>query len=255
MQTLTFDTPLVVGHRGYRARYPENTLASFEAAVAAGVDMVELDVHLSADNELIVIHDDTVDRTTSGTGPVGELTVADLKKLDAGGWFDSRFAGEPVPTLTEVLRALRGRVRINIEVKADDDIPRGPDRIARALLQRLAQENAASSVLISSFDAKIVRMVHRLDASLPVALIAGRGRGAETVRLCRDLGVYSFHPNFRFLTADLVTRLHTAGIRVFPYTVNTETDFNRMRQYRVDGIITDDPVRYKNWSAQSAPTD
>ena len=248
MQTLSFDRPLVVGHRGYRARYPENTLVSFQAAVDAGVQMVELDIHLTSDDALIVIHDDRLDRTTTGTGPVCRHSLAELKKLDAGSWFDARFTGEPIPTLAEVLRVLNGRVLVNIEIKSTaGKSPCKPGQIEKVLLDLLKRENAFSTVLVSSFDPEIIKTIHRLNAALPIALISKTAHGEKTVRFCQELDVFSFHPNFRCLTPGLITGLHDAGIHVFPYTVNTESDFEHMIQLNVDGVITDDPVLFKTW--------
>ncbi len=250
MQTLTFDRPLIVGHRGFRVRYPENTLVSFQAAVDAGVQMVELDIHLTNDNELIVIHDDQLDRTTTGTGPVSKHSLVELKKLDAGSWFDARFTGEPIPTLAQVLRALGGQVLVNIEIKsAMGKSPYEPGQIEKALLDLLKREDAFSTVLISSFDPEMIETIHRLNATLPIALISETAHGEETVRFCQELDVFSFHPNFRCLNPGLITGLHDAGIHVFPYTVNTESDFKHMIQLKVDGVITDDPVLFKKWYA------
>ncbi|RTZ94914.1 MAG: glycerophosphodiester phosphodiesterase [Deltaproteobacteria bacterium] len=250
MQILTFDHPLVVGHRGFRARYPENTRVSFEAATNAGVEMVELDVHLSRDDQLVVIHDDRVDRTTSGTGDVSAMTLAELKKLDAGSWFNERFAGERIPTLKEVFDCVGDRVKINIEIKfAGTDYV--PGRIETAVLDLIRREDAASRVLISSFDPRVVQYIRRADPSLAAAFISRSADGMKTVDFCRQLGVYSFHPNFRCLNTELITGLHDAGIHVFPYTVNTEPDFQKMMQLGVDGVITDDPVVFKKWYANN----
>lgn len=109
--------PLFVGHRGYPARFPENTLASFEGAMQAGCDMIELDVTLTRDRQMVVIRDDTLDRTTSGRGAVRAHTLAAITRLDAGSWFDSRFASERVPELWEVIQLTVGRCMVNLEIK------------------------------------------------------------------------------------------------------------------------------------------
>ena len=115
--TEDFNPPWIMAHRGYRARYPENTLVAFQAALDAGVQMIELDVALSRDRKLVVIHDATLERTTNGEGAVSDHTLAQLKQLDAGGWFHPRFAGEHLPELSEVLDLADGQVLINIEIK------------------------------------------------------------------------------------------------------------------------------------------
>ena len=120
----------VTAHRGFSGENPENTLASFRAAIAAGADMVELDVHLTRDNELVVIHDDTLERTTDGKGNVADKTLAELKRLDAGFKFNPRFAGERIPTLTEVLDVTRGRILVNIELKKGKNFPYTMEELA-----------------------------------------------------------------------------------------------------------------------------
>ena len=113
-----YSNPLLIGHRGYPARYPENTMASFRGAMEAGCDMIELDVTITKDRRIVVIHDDTLDRTTAGKGPVRERSFEEIRKLDAGGWFDPRFSAERVPELSEVLELTAGRCLLNIEIKA-----------------------------------------------------------------------------------------------------------------------------------------
>ena len=113
-----FDSPWIIAHRGYRQKYPENTLAAFQAAMAAGAQMIELDVMLSRDRRPVVVHDDTLERTTNGTGAVKDFTLEELKKLDAGSWFEPRFADQRLPELSEVLALAGGRTRVNIEIKA-----------------------------------------------------------------------------------------------------------------------------------------
>ena len=150
-QPFTFNYPLLVAHRGFKAKYPENTMTAFKAGVDAGAQMVELDVHLTRDHELVVIHDDTLDRTTNGEGPVDEYTLTELKRLDAGHWFHPRFAGEQIPTLREVLRQLSHRVLINIEVKSDiEQNTPVSGVIEEKLLDLLKRGDVFSAVLISA---------------------------------------------------------------------------------------------------------
>jgi len=247
-QPFTFNYPLVVGHRGYRAAYPENTMIAFKAAVDAGVQMVELDVHLARDRKLVVMHDDTVDRTTNGKGSVDEYTLPELKKLDAGYWFHPRFAGEQIPTLKEVLRQLSPRVLINIEIKSDyGQNPYVSGVIEEAVLDLLKLEDAFAAVIISSFDPRIIENIKRANDSLAVAFISETTEGEKTVSFCRGLNVFSFHPNFLSVDKELVKRMHAAGIQVFPYNVNSEPEFQRLIDTSADGLITDDPYLFKQW--------
>ncbi|MEW5822068.1 MAG: glycerophosphodiester phosphodiesterase family protein, partial [Cyanobacteriota bacterium] len=115
------NNPLIIAHRGFSAQAPENTIAAFDAAIKSGVPFIELDVTLTKDGELIIIHDDTLDRTTNGKGLVSEFTLEELKKLDAGEWFCREFKGEQLPTLSEVLDRYGNKIAINIEIKSQND--------------------------------------------------------------------------------------------------------------------------------------
>ena len=118
--------PWVVAHRGYSGLYPENTASAFEAAIGAGADMIELDVCLTKDRIPVVIHDQTLERTTDGHGLVSEFTLSELKKLDAGSWFSPKFKGESIPTLEEILLQIRGKISVNIEIKPESYESAGP---------------------------------------------------------------------------------------------------------------------------------
>lgn len=147
----------VVGHRGAREKAPENTIASFQQAVDDGADSVELDVQLSKDGVYVVIHDDTLDRTTNGSGPVKEHTLAELKSLDAGSWFgdQSEFKGERIPTLEESLEWAQGRTKVDIEVKQNPDVP----MTSRSLINLIKAKGMEGQVAVTSFDRKFVEAV------------------------------------------------------------------------------------------------
>ena len=247
-QPFIFNHPLIVAHRGFSANYPENTMTAFKAGVDAGAQMVELDVHMTRDRELVVIHDDTVNRTTNGKGPVDEYTLPKLKNLDAGHWFHPRFAGEQIPTLKEVLRQLSHRVLINIEIKSEyGQNPLVLGAIEEGVLDLLKREDVFAAVLISSFDPWIIENIKRTNDSLAVAFISKTTEGEKTVNFCRGLNVFSFHPHFLSVDKELVKRMHAAGIQVFPYNVNSELEFQRLIDTGADGLITAEPLLFKNW--------
>lgn len=234
---------LVIGHRGCRTGYPENTLSAFSAAVAAGADMIELDVTLSADRQVVVIHDDTLDRTTSGSGPVRETSLADLRRLDAGSWFDPRFAGETLPTLDDVLTRIGGEILVNIEIKSSAWEPGAPeDAIERQVVDLISRRGLRKSTLISSFHTGFLEAIAAMAARPEIALITERTAPADTLETCRRLGVFSWHPHYGTLEKAHVEKFHDAGIRIFPYTVNAAADMRRLIRMGVDGLITDDPV-------------
>ena len=161
--------PNVQAHRGYSERYPENTLLAIEEALKVGADQIEIDVGLSADGHLVIIHDERVDRTTDGRGAVRDLTLEQLKQLDAGSWKDPAFAGERIPTLSETLEAVRGRAALNIEIKSRDRPRQLVADTVKGLVALLP--DARDRTFVSSFDLETLLQVKALDASLRLSLI------------------------------------------------------------------------------------
>jgi len=234
--------PAVIGHRGYRARYPENTLASFSAAIAAGADMIELDVTLSKDDRVVVIHDDNLDRTSSGRGKVRQTPLEILKTLDTGSWFDPSFSGETLPTLEEVLDLAGSSILINIEIKSSAWNPFFQNEaIERQIVRLVAEKQMQESVLISSFQTGFLERIVQLPHHPEVALISGQPVPQGIVETCKRLGGFSWHPCFQSLEQNLIHQMHQAGIRIFPYTVNHAEDMLLLMNMGVDGIFTDDP--------------
>jgi len=234
--------PVIIGHRGYRAGYPENTLASFSAAMAAGADMIELDVTLSGDRKVVVIHDDTLNRTTSGFGPVYQATLQALKRLDAGSWFDSRFAGESLPTLEEVLILAGRKILINVEIKSsawESGFPE--DAIERQVVDLIIRHDLLNSTLVSSFHAGFLENIGKLPVHPEIAFITDRKAPQNTLDMCERLGVFSWHPHYKSLEQRHIEKAHALGILIFPYTVNLVEDLLMLVNMGVDGVITDDP--------------
>lgn len=229
--------PYVVGHRGAMGHAPENTFASFRKGVELGCPMLELDVHLSADRQLIVIHDDTVDRTTDGTGPVGNLTAAEIRRLDAGSWFGPAFAGERVPLLDEVLTWARGRAGLVIELKLG---PVWYPGIEEVLVETLKRQDAVSEVLVISFDHHAAYRVKQLDPAVTTAIMYG-GRMLDPVGLARAAGADAVRPGHATLRAEDVAACHAAGLAVIPWTVNNEAGMRRVIGLGVDGMSSNYP--------------
>ncbi len=243
-----FGSPWIVGHRGYRARYPENTLIGFEEAISAGVAMIELDVMLSRDRRIIVIHDPALDRTTNSLGYVADKTLAELKGLDAGQWFDPQYTGQQIPELSEVLDLVGRRVYINIELKSNAYEPEHPpDAIEKQVVEMLMRKNLLETSLVSSFEARFLEQIAAMEQRPAIAFISDDPAERSTIRMCRRLNVFSWHPNYRVLSKDQVNQMHAAGLKVFPYTVNTRADAIKMMDMGVDGIITDEPELAFNW--------
>ncbi len=233
-----FSKPLLIGHRGYPARYPENTLASFKGAMDAGCDMIELDVTLTRNRKVVVIHDDTLDRTTTGKGLVRGHSFEDIEALDAGSWFDPRFAAERVPELFEVLKLTAGRCLLNIEIKASAFEPDFPaDAIEHQAVQLVKTTGAMDRVIISSFDQRILQRIAAMDAPPSLALISDHAADRNVLERLLAVKAFSWHPRFTVLTRDQVDMLHAAGLKIFPWTINTCDEAQKLLALGVDGLI------------------
>jgi glycerophosphoryl diester phosphodiesterase len=233
-----FTRPLLIGHRGYPALCPENTLASFEGAMQAGCDMIELDVTLTRDRKVVVIHDDTLDRTTNGKGPVSGHALEEIKALDAGSWFDARFAEERVPELSEVIKLTAGRCMLNIEIKESAFEAIYPvDAIEHQVVKLVKTSGAMDRVIISSFDKRILERIAAMDAPPAVAYISDHGADKSVLEMLLKMRSFSWHPRFTVLTRDQVDMLHAVGIKIFPWTINTRTEAEKVLALGVDGLI------------------
>lgn len=224
--------PFIWAHRGASAQAPENTLAAFQRAVECGADGLELDVHLSKDRLPVVIHDDTVDRTTDGRGAVAGLTLAQLQSLDAGSWFAEGFAGEPVPSLAEVLDVFAGQVRLNLEIKAFD--------AGLAVLAQLAGYPAAE-VVLSSFDVDVLIAMRNADPDLPLAVLYDEGNWRRRHDLALRLRARAFHPRADHVNRPMLGRCRQSGLPVHAWTVDDHGLARRLVRAGVAGIFTNDP--------------
>ena len=233
-----FSRPLLIGHRGYPAKFPENTPAAFEGAMQAGCGMIELDVTLTRDRKVVVIHDDTLDRTTTGKGPVKGHTLAEIKALDAGSWFDARFAAERVPELSEVMELTAGRCLLNIEIKEsafEADYP--ADAIEHQVVKLVKTSGALDRVILSSFDKRILQRIAAMDAPPAIAYISDHGADWRVLEMLLAMKAFSWHPRFKVLTRDQVEMMHASGLKVFPWTINTRTEAEAVLALGVDGLI------------------
>jgi glycerophosphoryl diester phosphodiesterase len=233
-------TPAIIAHRGASAAAPENTLAAFNLAVALNADAVELDVKLSKDGVPVVMHDATVDRTTDGKGRVSDLTLADLKALDAGSWKEAKFAGERVPRLAEVFEAVSSRIWINVELT--NYTTRG-DGLAAVVVGLIQQMKLQNRVLLSSFDPLNLRKVRQLDPSLPVAQLTSHDQPIflREAWLAFFIPHEARHPEDVQLGQKGVAYFKKRGYRVNVWTVNNPDDLRRLADEGVDGLITDVP--------------
>jgi len=223
---------LIIGHRGAKGHAPENTLISFQKALDLGVDGIELDVHLSADNQIMVIHDETVNRTTNGDGFVNQLSLQELKAL--------RIAdAHHVPMLAEVLDLVDRKIFINIELKGKDTA-----KPILALIEKyIATKNwNYNSFLISSFDWNALQEVHQLNPKIALGVLTETDVDLA-IGFAQFINAKSIHPYFHLLNKENTMLMQQKGFQVFPWTVNEPEDIQKIKSYTVNGIITDFPDR------------
>jgi len=232
--------PVIFAHRGASAHAPENTLAAFELALEQGADAIELDVKLSADGHVVVIHDATVDRTTGAHGKVKDMTLAELRALGAGSFFSSKFSTEKIPMLEEVFEAVGKRTLINVEL-TNYNSPR--DHLVESVCSLVKKFNLQDRILFSSFYAFNLSKAHSYLPNVPCGLLALPGlAGAWARSFGFAFGKYAaLHPNLANATREQIQRVHRLRRRVHVWTVNAEADMGRLFGWGVDGIFTDDP--------------
>ncbi|MFF7731948.1 MULTISPECIES: glycerophosphodiester phosphodiesterase family protein [unclassified Streptomyces] len=214
---------LTIGHRGVMGVEPENTLRSFVAAQEAGLDAIELDLHLSKDGALVVMHDTDVDRTTDGSGPIAEKTLAELRALDAG-------RGERVPVFEEVLEAVQAPLQAEIK----------DAQAARALAAVMNERGLAGRVEVSSFHDEAIAEIKPLVPGVRTALIASR-YGTDIVDRAVQAGAETVCLNIRRLTLEIVERARKADLRIIGWVVNTQDQLRLVRAFGLDGATTDHP--------------
>jgi len=228
-----------LAHRGYPARYPENTLSSFRAACDLNYQYVELDVHLSKDGVPVVIHDPTVDRTTDGKGKVKDMTLAELKRL--------RIAGtEQIPTLEEALQLLKGRTTVDIELKQFGDLYPGLEEKTLALVKKLGMED---QVIVTSFDHYSMMRVRELDKNIELGLI-NTGSSPALVQFVKQLGGRYLSIHQAYITERFIRLCEEQQIELIAWTVNEEPDMRRFVKYPSVIVCTNELERWKDVSGQ-----
>lgn len=216
---------IIIAHRGASAHAPENTLLSYERAWNFGADMFELDVHQSADGQLVCIHDSTIDRTTNGTGEISSMTYREIQKFDAG-------MGQKVPLLEDALKFARGRIQVNIELKTAG--------VEEDIVNIVSDLGMTNDIMVSSFLHLILSEVKDLDERIRIAILV-QNEIDNLAKYAHEIGVYSINPAKELVSPMLTTNAHKLGIKVFPWTVNVEGTMRQLLELGVDGLITDHP--------------
>ncbi len=245
--------PAVQGHRGASGLAPENTLAAFHKAISLGADGVEMDLQVSRDGAVVVIHDDRLDRTTDGQGRIADLSLAEIRQADAGGKFAPVFRGERVPTLQEVIALVKAeageRFRLNLEIKFAAGREGQPPDIEERVLAILREADFLHRVTVQSFHHPSPAKMKRLEPRIPTGLLVSEHNPApDPIVLVGQHGAQYFAPNYRLVTAEMVASLHAAGIPVVVWTVNDPAEMRRLIALGVgvlrgDALISDYPDR------------
>lgn len=233
--------PRLIGHRGAKENAPENTLASLREAARQGARWVEVDVMLTRDRQPVLIHDDRLERTTSGSGPVPGLTLAELKRLDAGSWFDSRFAGETVPTLEEALALILDLgLNLNLEIKPYPGQDAATAEIAIATLKRLWP--AGRPLLLSSFEVPCLEVARDLMPDVPRGYLLWEPP-ADWAAIADRVGAATLNVHQDRQTPDSVAAYRATGRPVLAYTVNDPQRAQTLFDWGVAAVFTDAPGR------------
>ena len=226
--------PIIEAHRGFSARFPENTIRSFREAIAEGAPSIELDIHSSKDDVLVVMHDESVARTTDGTGNLGDMTLEQIKALDAGSWKDPAFKGERVPTLEETLKLTdEFGVAFNIEVKRFSSAKQ-----AEKLVELIKAHKPAEgrTHVVSSFQAEALLQTRDAGCDVPLCFLSSNA--SQALETAKANHFPWFHLAYPAVTADVVKAAHDAGIKVMVWTVNDATSYDSFYAMGVDKICT-----------------
>jgi glycerophosphoryl diester phosphodiesterase len=234
--------PIIIAHRGDSAYAPENTLPAFQQALQKGADGIELDAKLTADGHVIAIHDSTVDRTTDGKGQVSSLTLEAIRRLDAGRWYDEKFAGTKVPLLEEVFEVVGKDKIINIELKSANLFSSSDDLVTK-VCELIKRHNNHGQILFSSFYPSSLKIVAQILPEIPRGLLTMPGLLGIWARSFGFMfGDYqALHPHVSNTSREQVQRAHRLKRRIHTWTVNKPEEIIRFKGWGVDGIITDDP--------------
>jgi len=225
--------PWVIAHRGACSVAPENTMAAFRRATEMGVDCIETDLHLSRDGRLIIVHDSTLNRTTSGDGLVKNFTFKELRELDAGKWFSEEFAGERLPSVEELLD-LAGQHDLSLYLEVKGGAGYG---VERAVISALRGRKESKATVVLCFDASVLDRIHQLDRLLMTGLLF-ESNPMEMVKEAVRVGARQIAPRGDCVTPELIDDAHRRGLKVVTWTINEASQMRALASMGVDGIMT-----------------
>lgn len=233
--------PIKVGHRGAAGLSPENTFASFNTAIEHGMEYIELDIHMTKDGHLVVIHDDTINRTTNGKGRIRDFSIKELTTFEAGSWFHSDYSSERVPTLNEVLNRYNGKIGFLIELKKPSLYPGMEEKLAEEL--KSLELTDINKIIVQSFDRNSMKKFHSLLPNIPIGvLIKNRGIGISA-RTLIEISKYASYvnPKKTMVNRRVVKKIHSLGLKTMVWTVRSKKEADKFKRLGVDGIISDFP--------------
>lgn len=231
-----------VAHRGASGYAPENTIAAYDLAVDMKADYIEIDVQRSKDGELVSIHDNTVNRTTDGTGKVRDLTFEQLRALDAGSWKGEQFAGEQIPTFDEILDRYHGKVGILIELKSPELYPGIEEQVTEAIKERNLDKPQNKKIILQSFNFESMKKMNQLLPKVPIGVLTSN-RADTTPDALQEFSTYAdwFNPSYGILTKELVDQVHSLDMQIGSWTVRSREAADFLFEMKVDAIISDYP--------------
>jgi glycerophosphoryl diester phosphodiesterase len=231
---------LIWAHRGYSAKYPENSLLAFEKAIEYGADGIEFDIHLSKDNKLVVCHDFEFGRTTSNPGKVGDYTLDELTKMDCGSWKNQSFDDQNIPSLQQVLSIVPDDFVLNIEMKYQSfrDDGKTYKQCADQLIPLITEH---SQYIVSSFDIDFLAYLRKENEKLKLGYLdhASNEKGVDITR-AKEISCFSYHPDQSKISNEQIRELKNNDLKVFCYTVNDPDRGDELNNEKVDGIITNE---------------
>lgn len=241
---------VIIGHKGAAGYVPENTLASFQKAMDMEAEMIEIDVHLSKDGEVVVFHDEDLSRTTDGLGKIHEMTLVEIKELDAGSWYSDEFVGEKVPTLNETIDLIHGKMGIIIDIKSKSH--EFYEGFAEKIVDIIVEKNAKEWCIIQSYEQEYLEHAYAKDSSIQIKkLMMGEDESLllsfyiNSKDFMTNRNKHEFYqtinPHYTTVSNRRIFRLHARGYKIYTYVVNDRADMIKMLNMAVDGIITDYP--------------
>lgn len=239
--------PWVIAHRGASARFPENTLASVHGAVESGADAIELDVQYSADHVLMVCHDRTLERYGLGQRRVRDCAARELQTLDLGSWFHKDFAGEPMPTLAQVVDPSRTSIPLMLELKVRDEVEPRRTRFLEQFVVETESAREAREMFVLCFDLDVLIQIHSIDEKLPCILNVEHAWPLPSDELRQHAWLFGVDSKITALTREVAASVHQAGGVCLAYACDAKEDFRHAMDCELDGIISDDPERMLDW--------